>query len=152
MLDPNADRPDTIPTSKSEHPSVAMETTSESEIDRVFLVEFHEGILTVVPLAEASTFQWPEVERASKVIFESIGREQNARVLVDMGRLRYCGSAMLALLLRVWKSVSPDGVLAFCNVNSEVANVLHQTKLDTLWAMYSTREAAQAALRSAASA
>jgi anti-anti-sigma factor len=129
-----------------------MDTTGESDIDRVFLVEFDGGVLTVVPLAEASTFQWPEVERASKAIFESIGRERHTKVLVDMGRLRYCGSAMLALLLRVWKSVSPGGVLAFCNVNSEVASVLHQTKLDTLWAMYSTREEARAALRSAATA
>ena len=121
----------------------------EDGTDRVFLVEFEDGILTVVPLGDFESFRWPEMEAASKAIFESIQRDPGAKILVDMGRLRYCGSALFGIILRVWKSVSPrSGVLAFCNVNPDVAEILRQTRLDTLWTIYPSREAATAALRS----
>ncbi len=116
--------------------------------DRLFLVDFENGILTVVPLGDFESFRWPEMEAASKAIFESIQRDPGAKILVDMGRLRYCGSALFGIILKVWKSVSPrSGVLAFCNVNPDVAEILRQTRLDTLWTVYPTREAATAALQ-----
>lgn len=115
--------------------------------DRLFLVELNEGLLTIVPLADVDSYRWPEIEDASKGIFESIQRDHRVKVLVDMGRLRTCTSALLGLMIRVWKTVSPEsGVLAFCNVNDDINNILRQTKLDTLWAIYSSREAARAAL------
>jgi anti-sigma B factor antagonist len=125
-----------------------MATPIQDSSDRLFLVEFDQGILTIVPLGDFESFQWPEMEAASKAIFVSIQRDPDAKILVDMGRLRYCGSALLGIILKVWKSVSPrSGVLAFCNVNAEVADILKQTRLDTLWTIYPTREAATAALQ-----
>ena len=115
--------------------------------DRLFLVEFVHGVMVVMPLGDFESFRWPEMEDASKVIFESMPKDQPGRILVDMGRLRQCGSALLGIMLRVWRSVSHQkGVLAFCNVNEEVATILQQTRLDTLWAIYPNREAAFAAM------
>jgi anti-anti-sigma factor len=115
--------------------------------DRLFLADFHDGVLTVVPLGDFDSFRWPEMEDASKVIFEIIRREPAVKILVDMSRLEQCGSALLGIMLRVWKTVSPQsGVLAFCSVSSEVADTLQQTRLDTLWAIYPSREAAYAAM------
>src|SRR5262245_10534454 len=120
-----------------------MNAPSETGSDRLFLAEFHDGVLTVVPLGDFESFRWQEMERASKVIFEFIRNEPAVKILVDMSRLTHCGSALLGIMLRVWKTVSPqNGVLAFCNVNSEVADLLQQTRLDTLWAIYPNREAA----------
>lgn len=125
-----------------------MAAPTQDGSDHLFLVEFDAGILTVVPLGDFESFQWPEMEAASKAIFDSIRRDPDAKILVDMGRLRYCGSALLGIILRVWKSVSPrSGVLAFCHVNPEVAEILKQTRLDTLWTIYPTREAATEALK-----
>ena len=120
---------------------------TEDETDRLFLVEFQEGLLTIVPLADVDSFRWPEVEQASTGIFASLSRDPGARILVDMGKLHYCGSALLGLMLRVWKSVSPQGgVLAFCNLHEDVARVLKQTRLDTVWTVYPDRASALAAL------
>jgi anti-sigma B factor antagonist len=120
-----------------------MDAPNENGSDRLFLAEFHEGVLTVVPLGDFDSFRWPEMENASKMIFEFIRNEPAVKILVDMSRLGQCGSALLGIMLRVWKTVSPqNGVLAFCNVNSEVADILQQTRLDTLWAIYPNREAA----------
>ena len=117
-----------------------MEPSTPVGSDPLFLVEFHDGILTVVPLADFESFRWKEMEAASTAIFESIQRDPDAKVIVDMGRLRYCGSALLGVILRVWKSVSPrSGVLTFCNVNEEVGEILKHTRLDTLWKIYPTR-------------
>jgi anti-anti-sigma factor len=115
-------------------------------LDRLFLVEFKDGWLTVLPLADVGSARFPEMEQSSRVIFEMLKREPSAKVLVDMGKLHICGSALLGLMVRVWKSVSPrSGVLAFCNINDDIATVFKQTRLDTLWAIYSSREAAYAA-------
>ena len=115
-------------------------------LDRLFLVEFRDGWLTVIPLADVESARFPELEEASRVIFEVLRREPNAKVLVDMGKLHVCGSALLGLMVRMWRSVSPhSGVLAFCNINDDIATVFKQTRLDTLWAIYSSREAAYAA-------
>jgi anti-sigma B factor antagonist len=120
-----------------------MDAPEETGSDRLFLADFHEGVLTVVPLGDFESFRWPEMENASKMIFEIIRNEPGIKILVDMSRLSQCGSALLGIMLRVWKTVSPQhGVLAFCNVNNEVAEILQQTRLDTLWAIYPNREAA----------
>jgi anti-anti-sigma factor len=124
-----------------------MDTSDDNGSDHLFLVEFHEGVLVVVPLGDFESFRWPEMEDASKKIFEILSREPTGRILIDMSRLRQCGSALLGIMLRVWKTVSPrNGVLAFCSVNQEVAHILQQTRLDTLWAIYPNREAAYAAM------
>jgi anti-anti-sigma factor len=124
-----------------------MDAPNDIGSDRLFLAEFHRGVLVVVPLGDFESFRWPEMEDASKVIFEIIRREPTVKILVDMSRLRQCGSALLGIMLRVWKTVSPQsGVLAFCNVNAEVADTLQQTRLDTLWAIYPNRDAAFAAM------
>jgi anti-anti-sigma factor len=116
--------------------------------DRLFLAEFVDGVLTLVPLDDFDTLRWPELEEASQRVFRSVSFGPGAKVLVDMSRIHYCGSAFLGLMLRVWKSVSPaNGVLAFCNVSEDVAAVLRQTRLDTLWVVYASREAAYAAMR-----
>jgi anti-anti-sigma factor len=120
-----------------------MDAPTENGSDRLFLAEFHHGILVVVPLGDFETFRWPEMEEASKMIFQFIRNEPAIKILVDMSRLRQCGSALLGIMLRVWKTVSPQhGVLAFCSVNEDVAEILQQTRLDTLWAIYPNREAA----------
>jgi anti-anti-sigma factor len=124
-----------------------MVAPNENGTDRLFLAEFHHGVLVVVPLGDFESFRWPEMEDASKMIFEIIRNEPAVRILVDMSRLRQCGSALLGIMLRVWKTVSPqNGVLAFCCVNADVAEILQQTRLDTLWAIYPNREAAFASL------
>ena len=124
-----------------------METPTDDGSDRLFLVELGEGLLTIIPLRDVDAYRWPEMEESSKGIFESIQRDPAVKVLVDMGRMATCTSALLGLMIKVWKSVSPQsGVLAFCNVNDDIGHILRQTKLDTLWAIYSSREAAQTAL------
>jgi anti-anti-sigma factor len=131
---------------------LTMDASEENGSDRLFLADFHAGILTVVPLGDFDSFRWPEMEDASKMIFEIIQREPTVKILVDMSRLGQCGSALLGIMLRVWKTVSPQsGVLAFCNVSSEVTDILQQTRLDTLWAIYPNREAAYAAMGQLAS-
>ncbi len=125
-----------------------MDTPSKDGADHVFMVEFHEGVLVVVPLADFGSLRWPEMEVASKCIFEAMRDDNSARVLVDMSRVNQCGSALLGIMLKVWKSVCPkSGALVFCNVSSDVADVLKMTRLDTLWAIYPSREAAFSALR-----
>ncbi len=125
-----------------------MSSPAEDGNDRLFLVELKEGVLTIVPLGDVDSLRWHEVEQASQGVFELLGQEPGARVLVDMSKVRYCGSALLAVMVRVWKSVSPrGGILAFCNVGTELASVLSHTRLDTLWSIYPSREAAYAALR-----
>jgi anti-anti-sigma factor len=55
----------------------------------------------------------------------------------------YFGSVFLALLLRCHKFVkSRGGELVLCGASELAKELLHVTALDTLWAIYETREQA----------
>jgi anti-anti-sigma factor len=69
-------------------------------------------------------------------------------VLLDLDKLRYCGSSLLAVFLRITKAVCQNGgKWAICNVTSTVADVFRRTQLDTIWPIYASREDAYATLR-----
>ena len=65
----------------------------------------------------------------------------------QVGADGYFGSVFLAVLLRCHKLVkSRGGDLVLCGVSSVVRELLRITALDTLWAIYDSREEALDAL------
>jgi anti-anti-sigma factor len=69
------------------------------------------------------------------------------RLVVDLSETSYIGSSFLELLVRAWKRLKErDGNLVLCGAQPFCVEVLEVTRLNTLWAIYSTREEAVAAL------
>ena len=68
-------------------------------------------------------------------------------VIFDLSQVAYFGSVFLALLLRVQKLVkSRGGELVLCGPSEMARELLRVTALDTLWAIYDSREEALKAL------
>ena len=127
-----------------------MPAENNSGEDRLFLADFRDDVLTITPLGDVDSLRWQEVEQASKAIFfELLSVGSGSKVLVDMSNVRFCGSSMLSFMVRVWRSLhSQRGTLALCNVSPDVAGVLKQTRLDTLWPTFASREEAYTGLSS----
>ena len=71
-------------------------------------------------------------------------REQEVpMVIFDLSEVSYFGSVFLALLLRCHKLVkSRGGELVLCGASVLAVELLRITALDTLWAIYDSREEA----------
>jgi anti-sigma B factor antagonist len=68
-------------------------------------------------------------------------------LLLDMSQTRFIGSRFIELLVQAWKRLKQrGGEMALCGVQPFCAEVLHTTKLDTLWNCYPTRSDGVAAL------
>ncbi|MBW3539030.1 MAG: STAS domain-containing protein, partial [Planctomycetes bacterium] len=74
---------------------------------------------------------------------EVIGHIQGAKppvVLVDLTPLNYMGSAMVALIVRIWKAVQErNGRMAVVNTDPVVHDVLKIAGLTNLWSIVETR-------------
>ena len=77
-------------------------------------------------------------------------RDQEVPMIVfDLSDVSYFGSVFLALLLRCHKFVRPrGGELVLCGASKMAIELLRVTALDTLWAIYDTREEALDAVAS----
>jgi anti-anti-sigma factor len=68
-------------------------------------------------------------------------------LLLDLSDTTFIGSSFLGVLVRVWKRIRErNGRMALCHANELCSEVLHASKLDTIWNTYSTRDAAVRAL------
>jgi anti-anti-sigma factor len=64
-------------------------------------------------------------------------------LLLDLRHTTFIGSSFLGVLVRAWKRLRDrQGRMALCHANQMCSEVLHASKLDTIWEVYPTREAA----------
>ena len=118
---------------------------TESEED--FQLEWHGNTVVVIPASNVEAMRWDLIEQAAEIVMEPIRQQEIPMVVVDLSEVSYFGSVFLALLLRCHKSVrSRGGELVLCGANKMASELLRVTALDTLWAIYDTRDEALAAV------
>jgi anti-anti-sigma factor len=112
-----------------------------------FVIEWHGGVLVVVPAGSIESLQWTAVEQAAELVLSPLREQRVPMVVFDLSRLKYFGSVFLALLLRCHKLVKQHGgELVLCGPSAASRELLQLTALDTLWAIYDTREEALEAI------
>jgi anti-anti-sigma factor len=112
-----------------------------------FLLEWHGDAMVVSPSGSAETLQWNAVEQAADLVMAPIRDEKVPLVVFDLSDLNYFGSVFMALLLRCHKLVRQHGgELVLACVSNGARELLRLTALDTLWAIYDTREQALEAI------
>lgn len=123
-----------------------MTGTQESR-GNYFQLEWHGGTLVVVPSGDVESMSWELIEDAAEIVLQPIRESETPSVVVDLGEVSYFGSVFMALLLRCHKLVkSRNGELVLCCASPMASELLRITALDTLWAIYDTREEALDAL------
>ena len=118
-----------------------------SEPTQDFQIEWHSGTLVVVPGGDIESMQWDLIEQAAEVVMTPIEDTDTPLIIFDLSQVDYFGSVFLSLLLRCHKAVkSRGGELVLCSASEMATELLQVTALDTLWAIYETREQAIEAL------
>ncbi len=108
-----------------------------------FRLEWHGDVVIVTPASNIESMNWDLIEQAAEVIMAPLQNQDVPVVVVDLSEVGYFGSVFLALLLRCHKYVkSRGGELVLCGASEMATELLRITALDTLWAIYDTREEA----------
>ncbi len=118
--------------------------------------ETADGCLIITLLPELNDKQWADIEKVGTEIVDRLSNAQSPRFIVDLTPLSYMGSAMVALIVRLYKTVNGrNGQMVVVNQHELVFEVLKLAGLTKLWTIVDSREKAFAALgvkRRAASA
>lgn len=114
-----------------------------------FRIERHGDVTVVIPSSEVESLQWELIEQATEFLLGPLSRMDTPLVVIDLSEVDYFGSVFLSLLLRTWKSVfQHGGTMVLCGVSKRARELLKVTALDTLWAIYDSRDEAMAVLQS----
>jgi anti-anti-sigma factor len=88
-----------------------------------------------------------KVSEFSAQLTAAIDRANPPLLLLDLSDTTFIGSSFLGVLVRVWKRIRErQGRMALCHANELCSEVLHASKLDTIWDIYPARDAAIRAL------
>jgi anti-sigma B factor antagonist len=114
-----------------------------TETGEYFEIEWHGNTVVISPSGDVESMSWDLIEQAAAIVMSPLRSREAPMVVFDVTDLSYFGSVFLALLLRCHKLIrSRGGELVLCGASTMAAELLRITALDTLWAIYETREEA----------
>lgn len=112
-------------------------STGESTLHYETLSGRHLVVLNPM-LADAP---WTEVEAAGNHVLQLIREDSEPGVLIDLTELNYISSTMVALVVRIWKSVTAaGGRMVVVNTHPVVEEVLQIAGLLKVWEVANSRE------------
>jgi len=115
---------------------VSAETTCRFE-------ELDRGVLAVTLRPELNEVPWTDIERIGSGIVGRVSSQAKPRVLVDLTELNHMGSAMVALVVRIWKATTEQhGRMIVVNRSDLVGEVLQISGLANKWTIVSSRDEA----------
>lgn len=83
------------------------------------------------------------LDSLSRMLLQQIEGAPRPLIVLDFSQTEYMGSRVLEILFRAWKRVNDrGGRMAFCCLSPFCAEVLHVTRLDTIWPIESSRKSA----------
>jgi anti-anti-sigma factor len=109
--------------------------------------ESADGCLIITLLPVLNDKQWADIEKVGTEIVERLSAAQSPRFIVDLTPLSYMGSAMVALIVRLYKAVNGrNGQMVVVNQHELVFEVLKLAGLTKLWTIVKNRDEAYATL------
>lgn len=85
-----------------------------------------------------------EVDQAAKDLAEKIAGLDRAVVLMDLSRLKFMGSSIVALLVRAWKVIEErHGQMVVVSSHEMVTEVLKIAGLNRIWPVVESRDEAE---------
>jgi anti-anti-sigma factor len=119
-----------------------------SDFEDSFELQWHGNTVVITPSNNIEHLKWDLIEPAASIVMSPLHDVSVPMVIFDLSHVTYFGSVFLALLLRCHKLVkSRGGELVLCGASPLAADLLRITALDTLWAIYPTKEEALDALK-----
>ncbi len=105
--------------------------------------EDDQGRSIVVLLPELNNVQWAEIEQIGTNVLARLNSVDAPGFIFDLTKLNYMGSAMVALIVRVWKVVKERNarMVVVCN-DAMVLEVLRLAGLTKVWTVVDSRSEA----------
>ena len=90
---------------------------------------------------EMGSAAWGDIDRVGNELIAKVGDQSSPAWLIDLSGLEYMGSALVALVVRVWKAVNNGGgkVVVVCG-GGMPQEVLRLAGLDKVWTISTTYE------------
>lgn len=108
-----------------------------------FRIERHGTAIVISPAQTVEKLRWDLIEAAAEIVMEPIKNIPAPMVVFDLSGVNFFGSVFLSLLLRCHKLVrTRGGEMVLCGASPTAKELLSVTALDTLWALYDSRQEA----------
>jgi anti-anti-sigma factor len=121
--------------------------SSVATADHYYRFESNGGCSIITLLPELNDKQWADIEKVGSEIVDKLGGTQSPRFVIDLSPLSYMGSAMVALIVRLYKTANTrNGQMVVVNQHELVHEVLKLAGLTKLWTIVDSRDKGLAAL------
>ncbi len=112
-----------------------------SSVETPYRFEAADGYSVLVLQPELNDSQWADFEKVGNDLLGRLRATKSPAVMVDLTPLSYMGSAMVALIVRLWKTVKEqNGRMVVVNRHEMVFEVLRLAGLHNVWTIVETRE------------
>lgn len=112
-----------------------------------FQMKRYGDIAVVIPSADIETLPSNLIEPASQAVIAPLRERPPTNLVVDLSQVAFFGSEFISFLLRLHLMMKKqDSELVLCGVKERIRELLRQTALDTLWAIYEDRAEAVSSL------
>ena len=112
-------------------------TSSESP----YQMSHQSGCCVIALDPQLNDAQWGDIAGLGNQIVEDLRSRNKPDLIVDLTELSYMGSAMVALIVRLWKAVNEtEGQMVVVNRHEVVQEVLKIAGLNKIWPIVQTRE------------
>lgn len=110
----------------------------------------HENDLIILtPITDLRELDFAATEKAAGRVFDLLEKKHAKHVVIDLSKTDYYGSTALGFFVKLHKRVAEQGgQMAMCNISKHELDVLKITKLDRMWPVCESREAAIETVRS----
>ena len=112
-----------------------------------FQVKRHGDVAVIVPSPEVEQLPDNLIQPAADMVLAPLRDDAPSNLIIDLAGVRYFGSAVITFLRRCHLLVKKRGSeLVLAGANPRIRELLRTTALDTLWALYESRQEALNAL------
>jgi anti-sigma B factor antagonist len=99
----------------------------------------------VVTLTDEKILEEADIQALENSLTPLIEQNPGIKMILDFSNVEFLSSAVLGLLIRVSKKIyESNGQLKLCNINDKIFQVFTITRLDRIFDIFKTQEAAQA--------
>ena len=109
-------------------------------IPKYFRIEPSDDTLILSAVGRINMLSDEEVREECTLLIDQLSQNNATNLVIDLGAVDHFGSVMLELMVVLWKHIKTGtGKFVICNVSSVGKQVLHATKLSTLWTILPSR-------------
>ena len=124
------------------------ESQLQIEEHKLLKLDHSEGVLILRPTETASDSADQDIDTEMRTIALILSESQSPRVLVDLGGSTYYGSTIIGMIINFSRKVkAKHGLLALCNVSTEMRQILRVMKLESHLMMFEDEQVALGAMR-----